>query len=119
MDPEPGARPQSGVFKIPNQFSPLSSPSVSSAHSNRSGVMGWDVAEVVAWWCEKLPDEAIQYAPLVEDTQLKGEDLMAMDLELLMSFQIDRPLAEHILVQIHALGNSSHTRNETVFSTSA
>lgn len=80
--------------------------------------MSWGVAEVVSWWCEKLPDEAIQYAPLVEDTQLKGEDLMAMDLELLMSFQIDRPLAELILMEIHALANTSHSRNETILSTS-
>jgi len=117
---EPGMRAQSGVFKIPNQFSPLNSPISTSPTTTYqgSGVMSWGVPEVVSWWCEKLPDEAIQYAPLVEDTQLKGEDLMAMDLELLMSFQIDRPLAEHILMEIHALANTSHSRNETILSTS-
>jgi len=111
---EPGARPQSGVFKIPNQFSPAS-PSVRSSKPEKLHVMDWGVCEVVNWWCEQLPDEAIQFAPLVEDTQLRGEDLLAMDLELLMSFQIDRPLAEHILTQIDVLihESRSHQRNLT------
>lgn len=119
--PEPGARPQSGVFKIPNQFSPASSPSATrSTRLSDSDVLNWTVADVVAWWCDKLPDEAIQFAPLVEDTELKGEDLLAMDLELLMSFQIDRPLAEHILVQIHKLlYKASLPKTGTAFSTSA
>jgi len=112
---EPGARPQSGVFKIPNQFSPAPSPSIRSSKPEKVHVMDWGVCEVVNWWCEQLPDEAIQFAPLVEDTQLRGEDLLAMDLELLMSFQIDRPLAEHILTQIDVLihESRSHQRNLT------
>lgn len=112
---EPGARPQSGVFKIPNQFSPVHSPSLRSSKPEKLHVMDWDVCEVVNWWCEQLPDEAIQFAPLVEDTQLRGEDLLAMDLELLMSFQIDRPLAELILTKIDVLIHEfrSHERNLT------
>jgi len=106
----------SGVFKIPNEFSPLNSPSVHSTRLADCEVMHWSVAEVVSWWCEKLPDEAIQFAPLVEDTQLRGEDLLAMDLELLMSFQIDRPLAEHILRKIRGLMKTSHSRNTTTSS---
>lgn len=110
---EPEARPQSGVFKIPNDFFPTSPSRISK--SEKRDIMDWGVCEVVNWWCEKLPDEAIQYAPLVEDTKLKGEDLVAMDLELLMSFQIDRPLAEHILKKIERLVHEStaHFRNLT------
>jgi len=110
---EPTAPHDSGVFMIPNTFSPLNSPSIHSTRLTDCDVMHWSVAEVVSWWCEKLPDEAIQYAPLVEDTQLRGEDLLAMDLELLMSFQIDRPLAEHIFRKIQNLMKISHSRHTT------
>ena len=45
---EPGMRAQSGVFKIPNQFSPLNSPISTSPTTTYqgSGVMSWGVPEV-------------------------------------------------------------------------
>lgn len=116
-DGEPGIRPQSGVYRIPNQFSPPDSPhtpsdTLSLLRLKSPEVFYWTCSDVISWWCNELPDEAIQYAPLIEDSQIKGEDLLAMDVELIMSFQIGKKLAEKIYAEIQKLLNP-HSRSST------
>lgn len=107
--------PGAGVYKIPNDLANRFSPRSPSSMHPRPEVMTWSVKDVVKWWCEKLPDDAIQYAPLIEDAGIRGEDLIAMDLELLMSFQIESKLAEKIEVEINKLLRSDYNSNRETF----
>jgi len=69
-------------------------------------VLAWTPEEVKQWWRRSLPPGCQEYLSIVDECELDGADLLDLDMESLMQFDVKKMLIMKILRRIKMLKKS-------------
>lgn len=77
-----------------------------SSHETAATVLAWTPEEVKQWWRRSLPPGCQEYISIVDECELDGTDLLDLDQESLMQFDVKKMLIMKILRRIKMLKKS-------------